>query len=270
MIARVSTALPAILLAASVSTFGAQAQPPAPKPAAQPQAAKPTAPATRAPAARTVVAARGAVVLVVTDMVGKTIPAVRVALTGAMLREGRTSPDGALTFEGLRPGTYRLRFEADDFITLEREVAVKNGPAVEVDVALDRAPARPVEPPPPPPQKCRDEIAPDPHATASFTELPAWIDRNLIGRSDPPREDAVGSAPALGASVLQVGNPTPQRVRNDADEALYVIAGEGVLQAGGRSQALRSGSLAVIPRGVAYTLERRSRGPLVVLSVAGK
>lgn len=268
MIARVSTALPSILLAVSVSAFGAQAQPPAQKPAVQPQAAKPTA--TRAPAARSATAARGVVVLVVTDMVGKTIPGVRVALTGAMSREGRTSPDGALTFEGLRPGTYRVRFEADDFITLEREVAVKNGPAVEVDVALERAPAKPVEPPPPPPQKCRGEIAPDPNAKASFTELPAWIDRNLIGRSDPPREDAVGSAPALAASVLQVGNPTPQRVRNDADEVLYVIAGEGVLQTGGRSQGLRSGSLAVIPRGVAYTLERRSRGPLVVLSVAGK
>lgn len=262
MIARASTALSAILLAASVSAFGAQAQPP--------QTAKPTPPPARPPVARPAVAARGAVVMMVTDMAGKTIPNVRVALTGAMSREGRTSPNGALTFEGLRPGTYRLRFEADDFVTLEREVTVKSGPAAEVDVELERAAAKPAEQPAPPPQKCPGEIAADPNATASFTELPAWIDRNLISRSDPPREDSVGSAPALAASVLQVGNPTPQRVNKDADEVLYVLAGEGALQTSARSHVLRSGSFVVIPRGVAYTIERRSRGPLVVLSVVGK
>jgi mannose-6-phosphate isomerase-like protein (cupin superfamily) len=48
---------------------------------------------------------------------------------------------------------------------------------------------------------------------------------------------------------------------------LYVIAGEGVLRAKGREYDLTAGSFAVIPRGVAYSLERRGRNPLIALSM---
>lgn len=280
MSARILTVLAAILLVADLSTGGPQAQPPAQKPAAPPPAAQAAKPATpppqaRPPAspARSVAAspAHGAVTLVVTDLVGKTLPGVRVVLSGAMSREGTTSRDGALTLDGLRAGTYRLRFEAADFITLEREVTVRMGPAVEVDVALDRAPAQPPEPPAAaPPANCRSEIPVDPHAAVTLLELPDWIQRNVIGRNDPQKEDSVGRTAVMTPSVIQVRDPTRQRGRDDADEILYVIAGEGVLRAGGRDQSLDAGSLAVIPRGVTYTLERRGRNPLIALSVVGK
>jgi mannose-6-phosphate isomerase-like protein (cupin superfamily) len=279
-----ATVAAAIMVALAASNGMAQSQPAAPKPAAtaqpapqaaSPKPAVPAQPAPQPPAPRVArppaaSAARGAITLVVTDTAGKTLPDVRVSLSGPLSREGATSSSGYLTFEGLRPGTYRVRLEGTDLVTFEREVTVKAGPAVEVDVALSRAAAKPPEPPPAPAQNCRTAIPADPNATASFTELPPWIDRNLIGRNDAPREDPVGGAPALGASVLQVGNPTPQRARSDADEVIYVIAGEGALITSGRTESIRSGSLAVVPRGVAYTLERRSRGPLVVLSVASK
>jgi mannose-6-phosphate isomerase-like protein (cupin superfamily) len=74
----------------------------------------------------------------------------------------------------------------------------------------------------------------------------------------------------MTASVVQVRDPIKDRVRGDADEMLYVIAGEGVLRAKGRDQMLDAGSLAVIPRGVAYTIERRGRNPLIALSIVGK
>jgi mannose-6-phosphate isomerase-like protein (cupin superfamily) len=286
MIARALPAVAAVLLVANLSTGGARAQAPAQKPAAQQppaQVAKPVTPPPQAqpPAARppatpparsaTASSARGAISLVVTDPVGKTIPDVRVYLTGAMSRDGTTSRDGGLTLEGLRPGTYRLRFEAAGFITLEREVAMRTGPAVEVDVALDRAPAKPVEPPPPAqPANSRAAIPVDPNAAVALLELPDWIQRNLIGRNDPQKEDSVGRTPVLTPTVLQVRDPTHQRGRDDADEILYVIAGEGVLRTGGRDQSLDAGSLAVIPRGVTYTLERRGRNPLIALSVVGK
>jgi mannose-6-phosphate isomerase-like protein (cupin superfamily) len=285
MIARALTAVAAALLVASLSTGGAQAQPPAPKPVAQQppaQAARPATPppqvqppVSRPPAAQPArsagsSSARGAITLVVTDQVGKTLPDIRVALTGGMSREGTTSRDGALTLEGLRPGTYRLHFEGGDVITLERDVTVKTGPAAEVDVALDRAPAKPAAAPPAAPKDCRSAIPVDPNATAAFLELPDWIQRNLIGRNDPQREDSVGRTPVLTPTVIQVRDPTQKRGRDDADEVLYVIAGEGVLRVGGRDQALDAGSLAVIPRGVTYTLERRGRNPLIALSVVGK
>ena len=145
------------------------------------------------------------------------------------------------------------------------------GPAVEVDVALDRAPAKPPEPPA---AARRPTAGPrllvDPNAAVTLLELPDWIQRNLIGRNDPQKEDSRRPDAVMTPSVIQVRDPTRQRGRDDADEILYVIAGEGVLRAGGRDQSLDAGSLAVIPRGVTYTLERRGRNPLIALSVVGK
>ncbi len=284
MSARAMTALAAILLMAIASTLGAQAQAAARTSAVQPppaQAAKPATPPPQAPpAARppaqpparstTTSTARGAITLVVTDQVGKTVPGARIFLTGTMSREGTTSRDGSLTLEGLRPGTYRLRFEAGDFITLEREVTVRTGPALEVDVALDRAPAKAPELPQAAPKDCRSTIPADPNATTTFVELPDWIQRNYIGRNDPLKEDAVGRSAVMAPTVLQVRDPTKQRGHDDADEILYVIAGEGVLRTGGRDQSLDAGSMVIVPRGVTYTLERRGRNPLIVLSVVGK
>ena len=69
---------------------------------------------------------------------------------------------------------------------------------------------------------------------------------------------------------MQVREPIKDRVRGDADEMLYVIAGEGVLRAKGRAYDLTAGSFAVVPRGVAYTLERSGRNPLIALSMVSK
>jgi mannose-6-phosphate isomerase-like protein (cupin superfamily) len=282
MSARVLMALAAVVLAGNMSVSEAQTPPQKPvvpppppaqavKPPAQPQppAPKPQAPA---PPRQAAVAARAGMTLVVTDMVGKTLPGVRVDLSGPVTREATTSRDGALTLEGLRPGTYRVRFEAADYITLERDVTVRTGPPMEVDVALDKAAVKPPEqaPPPPPASDCRSSVPPDPNASVAFVALPDWIQQNLIGRNDPLKETSVGHTPVMAASVVQVRDPTKERGRADTDEMLYVIAGEGMLRAKGRDQALEAGSLVVIPRGVTYTLERRGRNPLIALSIASK
>jgi mannose-6-phosphate isomerase-like protein (cupin superfamily) len=212
------------------------------------------------------------VVLAVTDLVGDAVPGVHVVLTGPVSREGTTGRDGALRFQALRAGTYRLRFESPEYITLEREVAVKAGPAVEVEVSLARVPERPAPPPSAPTPvpaapSAATPVAPNPNATVELLSLPDWIEKNLIGRSDPQRETVVGRAPAATARVIQVREPVKDRVRSDADEMIYVIAGEGLLRANGREYDIDAGSLAVIPRGVAYSIERRGRNPLVALSM---
>ncbi len=289
MSAPVLMVLSALLLIGSPSSGQAQAQKPAtqqqpPATAAPAQAAKPQQqppPATPAPKpqaqapvrAAVPAAARAAVALVVTDLVGKTLPDVRVIVNGPVSREGTTSRDGALTLEGLRGGTYRLRFEAADFITFEREVTVKAGPPMEVDVALDQAPAKPVEPPPtsvPVPSDCRPAAPADPNAKVDILSLPDWFEKNRIGDSEAHKETSVGQTPMMTPNVVQVREPIKDRVRADADELLYVIAGKGVLRTNGREQALDAGALAVIPRGVTYTLERRGRNPLIALSIVGK
>jgi mannose-6-phosphate isomerase-like protein (cupin superfamily) len=212
--------------------------------------------------------------LAVTDLAGEAAANVHVVLTGPVSREGTTGRDGGLRFQTLRAGTYRLRFESPEFITFEREVAVKTGPTVEVEVSLARVPEKPAPPPSPTPappvaQEAASVVA-NPNAAVALLSLPDWIEKNLIGRSDPQRETVVGRAPAATARVVQVREPIKDRVRSDADEMLYVIAGEGMLRANGREYDIDAGSLVVIPRGVSYSLERRGRNPLVALSMTAK
>ncbi len=242
-------------------TAPAQAPPPAaPKPQATPQAAT---------------VARISMAVAATDLAGEAAPGVRVALTGPVAREGTTARDGIVRFQTLRAGTYRLRFESPDFVTFEREVTVKAGPLVEVEVTLSRATEKPAPtlPPPAPVPAAPSEapaVAPNPNATVDLLALPDWIEKNLIGRSDPQRETVVGRAPGATARVVQVRDPIKDRVRADADEMLYVIAGEGVLRTKGRTYDLTAGSFAVVPRGVPYSLERSGRNPLIALSMVSK
>ncbi len=248
----------------------AQAAPPATTSQAPPPAApRPQAPAPAATATRVSMA------IAVTDLAGEAAPGVRVALTGPVAREGTTARDGTVRFQTLRAGTYRLRFESPDFVTFEREVTVKAGPLVEVEVTLSRVPEKPAAPPPPPapvqpPPSEAPAVAPNPNAAVELLSLPDWIEKNLIGRNDPQRETVVGRAPGATARVVQVRDPIKDRVRGDADEMLYVIAGEGVLRAKGRAYNLAAGSFAVVPRGIAYTLERSGRNPLIALSMVSK
>lgn len=257
---------------------GQAAQPPATPPAAKPvvpQAAKPAAPPPAPKPAAPAPALRPAIVLSVTDTSGTPLADVHVSMMGAVEREGSTSKDGELKFQNLKPGTYLLRLEAADFYTLEREVTVKAGPSQEVDVALNRMPVKPAAPPPvvkapaPPPVQA-GAVPADPKASVDLLALPDWIEKNYIGRNDPQKETTVGRTPGATATVVQVRDPLKDRVHDDADEMLYVIAGQGVLRAKGREQVLDAGSFAVIPRGVSYTLERRGRNPLIALSVVGQ
>ena len=277
---RILLALSALILATAAA---AQAQAPPQKPPAQTVPPATTAPAQSQPPAapkpqappQAATAARISMAIAVTDLAGEAAPGVRVALSGPVAREGTTARDGLVRFQTLRAGTYRLRFESPDFVTFEREVTVKAGPLVEVEVTLSRVPEKPTPPSPPPApvQAAPAEpapVAPNPNATVELLALPDWIERNLIGRSDPQRETVVGRAPGATARVVQVREPIKDRVRSDADEMLYVIAGEGVLRAKGREYGLTAGSFAVVPRGVAYTLERSGRNPLIALSMVSK
>jgi mannose-6-phosphate isomerase-like protein (cupin superfamily) len=257
------------------STQGAAQTPPPPAGQTPPQAAapKPQTPPRTTPAAPATT--RTSAAIMVTDQSGAAVSEVRITVTGPVSREGTTGRDGTLRLSGLRAGTYRLRFESADFITLERDVTIKAGPDAEIDVALDRGAPKPKVAEPETPPVARTAAGgptsfPDPNATVERVALPDWIERNLIGRSDPVKETTVGKTPVTTATIVQVREPLKDRLRNDADEMLYIIAGEGALRAKGRELVLDAGALVVVPRGVAYSIERRGRNPLIALSIVGK
>lgn len=267
---QVAAALVVALPTAAGTGLAAQQPPVQTPPPAQAGKVAPAAPKPQVPSTP-----RVSIALTVTDLAGEAAPGVHVVLTGPVSREGTTDREGGLRFQTLRAGTYRLRFESPEFVTFEREVTVKTGPPFEVEVSLTRAPEKPAPPPPMQPVAATPpadaaHAAPDPNASVELLDLPGWIERNLIGRSDSQRESLVGNAPAAAARVLQVRDPIKDRVRADADEMLYVIAGEGVLRSKGRQYDLAAGSFAVVPRGVAYSIERRGRNPLIALSMMTK
>jgi mannose-6-phosphate isomerase-like protein (cupin superfamily) len=95
--------------------------------------------------------------------------------------------------------------------------------------------------------------------------IPAFLDKNFIGR-DPLKESVLGCTPDATTRLLQLREPLAEHTHADLDETLYVVAGEGTVRANGESIPVAAGSMSVVPRGVAHSIERRGKNPLIVLS----
>jgi mannose-6-phosphate isomerase-like protein (cupin superfamily) len=221
---------------------------------------------TQKPAPRA--AAGPAMAVTVTNGVGQPIEGVAVTVTGPVDRDGVTDGNGALRLAGTRAGTYRVRFEADGYITFEREVVIRAGVRTfQVNAKLDDAPV--VEPPPPPPAP-EPEPAPmalPPPGPPKTMTLLDWLDKNFITNTEPQKESIIGCSGLSQALVWQIRDPWSGRQHDDADGMFYVIGGEGTLRLGDTESPLAAGGFAVVPRGTTYAFTRRGRNPLIVLAV---
>jgi mannose-6-phosphate isomerase-like protein (cupin superfamily) len=223
-----------------------------------------TAAQTRAPQkrpARTAVPTQTQVI--VRDRSGTPLPGARILVSGPMTREATSGPNGTAAFAGLRDGPYRLRFEHEGFITLERELTVRGGQPAIIDVALDPAP-------PPPPSPPRAEPRPSPASAGptgppTSVSIPAFLDKNFIGR-DPLKESVLGCTAGGTTRLLQLRDPLALHTHTNLDEVLYVVAGEGAVRIRDQSTVVSAGTLSVIPRGVPHAVERRGKNPLILIS----
>lgn len=258
------TLLASVLLLAAAA--GAQT-PTQPKPPGQPQAQAPT---QAAPPARTVPRAVGTTLAVqVTDNRGAVLPDVRVTAVGAVSREGATGTDGIVRFSTMKIGTYRLRFERDGFITLERDVVVRAGEGPPVDVALDVAPPppKPPEPPAPPPPPPPEAKALPPPGEMKVVDIPVFLDRNLIGGREGRKDSPLGCAATGTATLHQLRETWVTQSHADADEWLYVVAGQGTLRLGSAEQRLQAGTFSLVPHTVEHAIVSTGRNPLILVSI---
>jgi Cupin domain/Carboxypeptidase regulatory-like domain len=208
--------------------------------------------------------------VVVRDRSGNPLDGVRVGVAGPVTSEANTDAAGVVSV-ALPSGSYRLRFEREDFITLEREVTVKSGQPLQVEVALDAA--RPAVPPPLPAAVVAPrpiEPLPPPATAAAIglpseVSIPAFLDKNFIGR-EPLKESVLGCTSGGTTRLLQLREAMAAHTHGDVDEVLYVVAGDGAVYMGSEATVVSAGSLAVIPRGLAHAIERRGKNPLIVLS----
>jgi hypothetical protein len=189
---------------------------------------------------------------------------------GPVDREVKSPASGPTRIEGLRAGTYRVRFTRDGYITFEKEIAWRAGTAApEMSVTLNAAPAAPAPPPPPPSPKPEPAAAsklPEPGSPKSMS-LIDYIEKNLISGREPQKESLVGCSGLGQALVWQIRDPWTGRQHDGADGMIYVVAGDGTIRIGDRDHQVTNGSFAVVPRGTGYSFTRRGRNPLIVLAV---
>jgi mannose-6-phosphate isomerase-like protein (cupin superfamily) len=199
--------------------------------------------------------------ITVTDLGGAPLADVRVFLIGSLDRSGSTQPNGTVRFDGLRPGTYRLRFEKEGFVLFEREIEVRAGqPAPTPSVAL-----RPAPPPPDPPAapEPANGFTLPPPGKATTVNVPDFIERNLIGNNQPQKVSSVSCSGVGNTLLWQVREPWEDREHAGADAMLYVVGGEGTLRLDGRDVQLQAGTFVQIPRATSYSLARRGRSPVL-------
>ena len=238
---------------------------PQPPPTTTPAPAAPAAQAPRPRPASTTTTA----LLFITDGSGRAVEGATVRVTGPVDREVKSPSSGATRIEGLRAGTYRVRFTHDKFITFEKEIVWRAGTAApELSVTLSPAPEAPA-PPPPPPAPTPVVTAPKlpPPGAPKAVPLPDYIEKNFINGREPQKENLIGCS-GLGQAILwQVREPWNGRQHESADGMLYVVGGDGGLKLGEKEFTVSAGAFVVVPRGTTYSLSRRGRNPLIVLAV---
>lgn len=264
MTMRVWSFLAGLLVSASMAAAQQQQAPPATPPSGGP----PSGVRGAAPSAAPSTGPRSSNVTVsVTDPSGAPVQGVTITVTGPVTRTVTSIANGTARLLGMRSGTYRLRFEHERFITLERDITMRAGAVPDIDVTL--SPGAPPPPPPPTPQPASEtqprESAPpgDPR----YLAIVDFLDKNLIGGREPLKQDELGCTASARTTLLQLREPSKEQARNDADEVLYVVAGEGTLRLGNRDLPLASSTIAIVPRGTVRGLTRKGKNPLIVLSV---
>ncbi len=209
----------------------------------------------------------GSVVLTVTSEAGELLSGAMVTAHGAVDRAGVTGADGLVTLQTMPAGIYRCRITRDGFIMLDKEVTVRAGARTTAEGVLAAAPPPPPAPAPPPPVETR--AAPPPTGTAGAPSLLSIPDlaEVMLRDSQPIVERQIGCS-GLASSRLILARETIALHRNpDFDEMLYVVAGEATLTLAETDKVVTAGWFGLVPRGTSYSLVRRGRNPIVVLSM---
>jgi hypothetical protein len=241
----------------------------APRPAQQPATGRSSqpAPARRPAAAGTTLEIR------VTDRSGTPASGAQVSAVGPTLRDGTTDASGVVVFRTMSAGTYRIRAEHEGLVTLEKELAVRAGTPASADMSLSAAP----EPPPPPPAPAPAATPPPAPAPApapltgargepKVLSIPDLAERSLSGR-DNVKVVPVGCTGLTNARLIVLRESLPSASYNDADESLYLVAGEATLTIESKPQALTAGWFGMLPRDTNFEIVRTGRNPAIFLSL---
>ena len=228
------------------------------------QDAAPPKPAVQATAPRP-----GSLALTVTSEKGEVLSGAAVAVHGAVDRMGASGMDGVVTLLNMPAGTYRCRITRDGFFTLEKEITIKTGARTTAESVLTAAPPPPPPPPAPvaaAPVEPKPVPAAGPVGTSRVLSLPDLVDQ-MLRDSGPIVEREIGCSGVSASRLILARENIASHRHAEADEMLYLVAGEATLTVADKDQSITAGWFGLVPRGTAHTLARRGRNPMVVLSV---
>ena len=214
----------------------------------------------------------GSLALTVAGENGKPLDDAKVVAHGPVDRAGTTGADGIVNLVNLPPGTYRCRITRDGFIPLDKEVTIRAGARLASEGVLNLAPPPPAPPPaaPPPPPVTKPSpttsvLKPGLPSVSSILDLVPQLDKAL--REQPTVERDLGCSGATSSKVIMTRENIAAHEHSDADEMIYIVAGEATLTLGSKDQPVSAAAFTVVPRGMSHTLTRRGRQPLLVVSV---
>ena len=203
----------------------------------------------------------------VTDSLGMPVADAQVTTTGPVARQGVTGADGSLRLANMRAGNYRLRFTREGSIALERDLTIRPGESPTIEVSLSPAPEMPKAPEPVP-------VAPPPVVKTlpppgepKLTPVPLFLEKNFIGGREARKESSIGCAATGTATLHQLREAWLGHAHEEADEWIYVVAGEGTLRVGTSEQRVQAGTFSLIPHATAHALLPQGRNPLILISV---
>jgi mannose-6-phosphate isomerase-like protein (cupin superfamily) len=197
--------------------------------------------------------------ILVTDAAGAPVTDVRVSVTGPVQRSARTE-GGRLVFENLPSGEYQFKFEKAGFVPVDQTVTGRGTKPISVNVTMDAIPEPPKPVAPVTPIKAR---AAD--AKLVVLDMPAFVEKNYVGKSTD-RTTPMACAAGGSSTLIQINVAITEHTHPDADEFIYVIAGQGSARMGERVEPIGPGVYMMIPRRTPHAFAVGNKKPLVFVS----
>lgn len=106
-----------------------------------------------------------------------------------------------------------------------------------------------------------------PPGEPKITSVPLFLEKNFIGGREGRKDSPLGCTPTGTATLHQLRDTWIGHTHDDAEEWIYVVAGEGALRIGAGNQRLQAGTFSLIPHTVPHALVPQGRNPLIIISV---
>ena len=232
------------------------------------QGATPPSGQARSSGSQAATAKPGSLAVTVVTESGATLPGATVSLRGGVERQALAGPDGVATLLNIPAGTYRTRISRDGYFTFEKEVTVRAGTRAASEAALTAAPAAP-PPPPPAPKETPKPSPSEPRGPLGAAKALSLTDlaEQMLRDPAPLVEREIGCSVATASQLILVRETLASHTHADADEMLYLVAGDATLKIADKDTQFSAGWFAIVPRGSAHSVTKRGRNAPIVLSI---